>query len=89
MKKKKVKENLEKSYETALLSRKLATIDRSVPLEYKIEDLRVGEPDTEVLATVFRELEFRDLLEQFSQSEGIRGEGLPVGSFGRRTPRPD
>jgi DNA polymerase I len=66
IKKKKVKENLEKSYETALLSKKLATIDRSVPLEYKIENLTVGEPDAEALATVFRELEFRDLLEQFS-----------------------
>ena len=66
IKKKKVKENLEKSYETALLSKKLATIDRSVPLEYKIENLTVGEPDAEGLAAVFRELEFRDLLEQFS-----------------------
>ena len=67
IKKKKVKENLEKSYETALLSKKLATIDRSVPLEYKIENLTVGEPDTEALAAVFRELEFKDLLEQFSR----------------------
>ena len=67
LKKKKLKENLEKSYETALLSKKLATIDRSVPLEYTIENLRVGEPDAEALAAVFRELEFRDLLEQFSR----------------------
>ena len=66
IKKKKVKENLERSYDTALLSRKLATIDRSVPLEYKAESLTVGEPDAEALASIFRELEFRDLLEQFS-----------------------
>ena len=65
--KKKLKENLEKFYGQALLSRKLATIDRSVPLEYKLEDLTVGEPDAEALAAVFRELEFRDLSEQFSQ----------------------
>ncbi len=69
IKKKKMKENLEKSYEKALLSKKLATIDRSVPLEYKMEDLKVGEPDAEALSVVFRELEFRDLLEQFSSRQ--------------------
>jgi DNA polymerase-1 len=67
IKKKKLKENLERSYEKAVLSKKLATIDRSVPLEHAIEDLAVGEPDAEALAALFRELEFRDLMEQFSR----------------------
>jgi len=66
---KKLRENLEKSRSEALLSRELATIDRFVPLDREVEDLRVGLPDGRGLSGLFSELEFRGLWEQFSPRE--------------------
>ncbi|MBW2610539.1 MAG: DNA polymerase I [Deltaproteobacteria bacterium] len=66
IKKKKLKENLEKSRSDAVLSKELVTIDRFVPLEEGIEDLRVGEPKGDELTEIFRELEFRGLWDQFA-----------------------
>jgi DNA polymerase-1 len=67
----KLRNNLETYREQAELSRKLVTIDTSVPLEITVEDLRVGDPDADRLADLFRELEFRDLWNRFS----LRGKG--------------
>jgi DNA polymerase-1 len=69
VKKEKLKENLEKSYDDAVLSKKLVTIDRFVPLLADIKDLKVGEPDTHELTALFRELEFKGLWEQFAIRE--------------------
>ncbi|MBU2497441.1 MAG: DNA polymerase I [Proteobacteria bacterium] len=66
IKKKRLKENLEKSRDDAILSRKLVTIERFVPLDKEIEDLEVGAPDSRKLTEVFGELEFRDLWDQFA-----------------------
>jgi len=63
---KKLKENLESSRDKALLSKQLVTIDQNVPLDLSIDDLRAGEPDKEALSKIFRELEFRDLWDQFA-----------------------
>ncbi|MFH1123740.1 MAG: DNA polymerase I, partial [Pseudomonadota bacterium] len=65
-KKKRLKENLEKSHADAVLSRRLVTIERFVPLDKEIEDLQVGTPDSRKLTEIFRELEFRDLWDQFA-----------------------
>lgn len=62
----KLRENLKASREDALLSKELVTIDCAVPVEAGVEDLKVGEPDGETLAEIFRELEFRGLWEQFA-----------------------
>ncbi len=62
----KLKSKLELYREQAELSRKLVTIDRSVPLEVSPRDLVVEDPDVGVLSDLFRELEFRDLWNQFS-----------------------
>ena len=69
IKKEKLKENLKKSHEAAVLSKKLVTIDRFVPLQAEIEDLKIGEPDTPELTALFRELEFKGLWEQFAIRE--------------------
>jgi DNA polymerase-1 len=69
IKKKKLKENLEIARGAAVLSKKLVTIDRFVPLEEEIEDLRVGEPDNEILLGIFRELEFKGLWDRFASSK--------------------
>ncbi|OQY48536.1 MAG: DNA polymerase I [Desulfobacteraceae bacterium 4572_87] len=69
IKKKKLKENLSVSKEVALLSRKLVTIDRFVPVSTDLEKFKVGEPSGEALADIFKELEFRDLWDRFAPRE--------------------
>ncbi len=64
--KKKLKENLEASRDNAILSKKLVTIDRNVPIDEDVEDLKVGKPNGEVLSKLFRDLEFKGLWEQFA-----------------------
>jgi DNA polymerase-1 len=70
IKKKKLRENLENFQSDALMSKRLVTIEQSVPLAHKIEDLRLGEPDHEVLSELFRELEFKGLWDQFATRAG-------------------
>jgi DNA polymerase I len=62
----KLKSKLAAYRSQAELSKKLVTIDVSVPLEVSFEDLRVLDPDADSLADLFRELEFRDLWGRFS-----------------------
>ncbi len=64
--KKKLKENLENSYENAILSKKLVTIDCDVPLDSGLQDLRISNPESEDLSDMFRELEFKGLWDQFT-----------------------
>ncbi|RLB44342.1 MAG: DNA polymerase I [Deltaproteobacteria bacterium] len=66
---KKLQENLRQNTESALLSKKLVTIDQEVPLDIEIQDLIVGQPNRQVLSELFRELEFRDLWDQFTVRE--------------------
>ena len=69
--KKKLKENLQRFQDTAVLSKKLVTIDRFVPVEEHIDQFKVGEPNGDKLAEIFREQEFRGLWDQFAaRSEG-------------------
>ena len=61
-----------KSYRESLLnhreqiefSRKLATIDTNVPVEFRLEDLAVKPPDLEALAAFYREYEFISFLKE-------------------------
>jgi DNA polymerase I len=69
IKKAKLKENLARAREDALLSKKLVTLDLHVPLDQGPEDLRIGPPDQKKLGGIFRELEFRELWERFAPQE--------------------
>jgi DNA polymerase-1 len=69
IKKAKLKENLTRARELALLSKKLVTLDLHVPLDLGPEDLRTGPPDQKKLSGIFRELEFRDLWDRFAPQE--------------------
>jgi DNA polymerase-1 len=61
-----------KSYRESLLnhreqiefSRKLATIDTNVPVEFRLENLAVKPPDLEALAAFYREYEFISFLKE-------------------------
>ena len=67
VKKERLRETLQKGQEDALLSKKLVAIDLFVPLKEGVDELKVGIPDGQKLAEIFRELEFRDLRDQFFQ----------------------
>ncbi len=60
---KKVKENLVKFADQALLSKQLVTLDTEVPIEYDLEGLKSTDPDREKLKAIFKELEFTKLLQ--------------------------
>jgi len=64
--KKKLKENLENSYDNAILSKKLVTIDCDAPVDNDVTDLKIKAPESEALADLFHELEFKGLWDQFT-----------------------
>ena len=70
VKKNKVRENLETYRDQAVLSKKLATIIRDVPIDIKLEDFQVNEPDNSKLYNHFKELEFKGLLTKLEASIG-------------------
>lgn len=63
---KKIMENADK----AGLSRKLVTIDTSVPIEFSLEKLRRGEVNFDTAKAFFLELEFTSLLEELAKQAG-------------------
>lgn len=79
----KLKENVEKYSNQALVSKKLATIMLNAPVDLDVTALRVDAPDREVLEPLFAELEFRTLGrrvfgEEFSVTENksnVNGSG--------------
>lgn len=68
VKKNKVRENLETYKDQALLSKRLATIIRDVPIDIKLEDFQVNEPDNTMLYNHFKELGFKGLLNKLEAS---------------------
>ncbi len=65
----KQREKLLNHKDQALLSRKLVTIDTHAPVEFNMDDLKATSPDEEALATLFQELEFRQLQHEFQKAE--------------------
>ncbi|MDL1956959.1 MAG: DNA polymerase I [Candidatus Desulfofervidus auxilii] len=62
-----LRENLKSHKEQILKNLKLVSLDASVPLEVKLEDLRPGPKDFETLKKLFEELEFRKFLKELYQ----------------------
>lgn len=60
----KQKENVENFAEQGILSKKLATIELEVPIEFVADDCKLSEFNKEALTEVFKELEFRTLAQQ-------------------------
>ena len=55
----KLKEKISNNKELGLLSKKLATIIIDVPIEYSIEELKIGESNREKVLSIFNDLEFK------------------------------
>jgi len=60
----KQKENVENNKEQAFLSKRLATIDINVPIEFDEHDLILDPPDKEATEKLFAELEFKTLIKR-------------------------
>ncbi|MEG2538912.1 MAG: DNA polymerase I [Clostridium sp.] len=63
---KKLKENLENNKEQAFLSKDLATINCSVPMEFNLEDMYYKEFNPDNVENMFVELEFKSLIGKLS-----------------------
>ncbi len=58
--------------EMVRLSKQLATVDTSVPIEVDVNDFAVGEPDWPALLTLFRQFEFGSLLKMIPSAKSAR-----------------
>lgn len=78
-----VLEKLISEKETALMSKKLATIKRDMKIDFRLEDCVWGDYDRNELERVFRELEFFSLISRLLENEkrligeNPRSEALP------------
>lgn len=72
----KMKEKVESHKDDAIMSKKLATIFREVPLEQGVEEMKYDGYEKPVLAEAFRKLEFKSLMERLDLSgEAVGAEG--------------
>ncbi len=62
----KLKENLEKYADQAIMSKQLATIQLNVPIAFEEDKLQLSQPDTATLTNLFEELEFRTFAKRLS-----------------------
>ena len=74
---------LEKGKEDAYLSQKLVTIQTSVPVELDLERCKIGNYDRSQVVKLFRELEFRTLVDRLPSTDET-AEQLPL--FQQQTP---
>lgn len=74
--KKAVKESIIANSDLGLLSKKLATIQLDVPIEFDAEDLKICEPDKDAAIALFKELEFKTLAERVFNA--VPGNGKPA-----------
>src|SRR5207245_2256405 len=75
---KRPREALLQQADNARLSRQLVTLRRDVPVELDLEQLRVRTPDTDTLATLFTELEFRTLIPKLGDLASVGAAPAPA-----------
>ncbi|NLY43525.1 MAG: DNA polymerase I [Clostridiaceae bacterium] len=63
------KQALVENREIAFLSKKLATIDRDVPIDIRFEDCRIKDYNREELLSIFRKLEFNSFIKKLGLEE--------------------
>ncbi|ARV06667.1 DNA polymerase I [Polaribacter sp. SA4-10] len=70
----KMKEKVEGAKELGLLSKKLATIMLDVPVTFDEKDFELNQPDIPKVTEIFNELEFRNLLVNFTRTFTVSNE---------------
>jgi len=63
------RESLQNNRDQIMLSKRLATIDTTVPISFRLEDFAAQEPNLAELKKVYKELEFYSLLKEAGSSE--------------------
>ena len=79
---KKVKGLIEEYAEQALFSKKLSTIVTEVPVEFDLNEIKIREPDTDKLTDIFKELEFKSLMDKIPKKtaqESVQSAGIKHG----------
>jgi len=66
------RESLQNNRERILLSKRLATIETAVPIEFSVDRVKAQEPDLTALKQLFKELEFHSHLKELGPSEDTR-----------------
>ena len=66
------RESLQNNVERILMSKRLATIDTAVPIEFELESVRARDADPHALKQVYKDLEFHSLLKELGPSEDTR-----------------
>lgn len=67
----KLKEKVEDNIQLAMMSRKLATINKFVPMDINLEEFRVTEPDYDTLINLYVELEFNTFLKKLHPNKEV------------------
>lgn len=68
IKKPSIQKTVREHAEQGLLSKRLATIERDVPLPWSEEDCKIGDPDRQATMEIFETLEFRNTLKRILNS---------------------
>ena len=66
------RESLQNNQERIRMSKRLATIDTTVPIEFRLENVAAHEADLDALKAVYKELEFYSLLKELEPGEDTR-----------------
>ena len=81
------RESLQNNRERIVLSKRLATIETAVPIEFSPEQVKAREPDLTVLKQIYKELEFHSHLKELGPGEDPQGAGLPNAGCARKCRR--
>ena len=82
-----LKKKIEENREQILFSKFLATIKTDVPLDIRLDETEMTAPDRDKLFAIFRELEFKSLIERVGRrldarsSEAAKASGFPTSLF--------
>ncbi len=86
----KLQEKVRDNREIVLMSRRLATINCEVPIDFKMADLQVKEPDFEKLINLYVQLEFNSFLKKLqSGASGVKVSSKSLPLEGKVADRPD
>lgn len=75
-----VKAKVQENAQLAVMSKRLATINTQVPLDYEIDDFIIGEPNYDELIDLYTKLEFNRFLKKLNAASSASGMNSDIGS---------
>ncbi|NOR86270.1 MAG: DNA polymerase I [Bacteroidales bacterium] len=85
----KVQEKVKNAIDEAILSKKLATIELEVPVEFDLKKLEIEKPKRKELTALFNELEFRNFAKRVFADVTIAAAGVQTDLFGSLEEAPE